>query len=130
VTFPTDQMEINAERFKYKSSISLSTWDMLKKYINHKTKIGETFKRRYLLKYIMGEAYNNKGKQMTVDIYRCHLTTIGILKRIGQGKYMKIRDIPEGLSSSKLKEIAQDSSWKSWFIPQEERLKMIEDKYR
>jgi hypothetical protein len=103
-----------------------SLWSLIRRYVNG-LPVGETFKRRYMLKNVFKDAYpGSKSSQETVDIYRCHLTSIGILEHVNQGKYRKLRDIPPKLSTTALRTLARDKTWKSWFIKMEDRLKQYE----
>jgi hypothetical protein len=104
-----------------------SIWFDLKKFINNELKENEVFKRSQFIKKIYGSGFKKtSGEQLTADLYRCDLVTIGILDHISRGKYKKLRNIPRKLTSSKLHNLAHDKTWKSWFLQKEDRLKEFE----
>lgn len=89
-------------------------WQTLKDFINN-LEINEKFTRKEIIKHIyVNEIYNSK---ITIDTYRNLLTNIGILKIVGVGRYVKLKDIPKSLDTKLLKKIANKKSWESWFIP-------------
>ena len=100
-------------------------WELMKEYINDHIKIGNKFTRKDMLNYI----YPNIGSddmcyiKNTPDNYRCLLTNVEILKATNEpGIYIKLQNIPDNLTTSKLKKIVADKSWRKWFIPINERI--------
>lgn len=63
-----------------------------------------------------------KGSNNTIDAYIQTLCNLNVLKKVKPGKYQIIRHVPKKLTLSNARKIAYDKSWKSWFIPLEERL--------
>ena len=96
-------------------------WKRLRHYIQ-KAKVGDKLKRRYILKHVYGRSGGNSMQYWTMDVYISHLITVKVLKRMNRGNYEKLRDIPEGMNSSKLKQMATDKSWRVWFMTEEDRL--------
>jgi len=94
-------------------------WDLCKEFING-LKIGEKFTRSTLLHSVyaripMGE--------IAVDKYRRSLTILGILEHNERGVYIKKHNIPKHVTVTQLTKAAYDDSWKTWFIPLEDRFK-------
>jgi len=102
-------------------------WDLMKEFINKHARIREKFTRRNMLTYIYPDpnvcdymrSHNN-----TADNYRLLLNKVEIVKNTDKlGVYIKLRDVPNKLTTTRLRKIAADKSWKSWFIPFEEKIK-------
>jgi len=90
-----------------------SIWDLLKEFINSMSD-NDIFTRRDMLHYIYGIDSTHRG---TVDTYRNLLTKIGILEMtLKPGRYKRIRNIPNELTTKLLQEMTNQNSWKSWFI--------------
>jgi len=88
-----------------------SIWDSLKAFINI-LKINKEFTRQQLIKYI----YITHMDQSTVDTYNNQLITLGVIKKISRGRYIKIKRIPQTLSTKKLRDLTNKKNWRSWFI--------------
>lgn len=89
-------------------------WQALKDFIND-LKIDEEFTRKKVIDYIyLSDVYYS---EVTIDSYGNQLTYIGILKWSKSGTYIKLKNIPEKLTTSKLSKLANKSSWQSWFTP-------------
>lgn len=102
-----------------------SIWDNLKKFINDHIDSQKKFTRKDMFNYVYPEIAENFhwGKVYTLDTYRAYLSKVKILDFSEKsGIYIKLRDIPDDLKLNKLKQIANDKSWKSWFIPLDEKL--------
>ena len=101
-------------------------WNLMKCFINYRANIGEKFTREAMLKYIYPDpnvCYYMRKNGNTVDSYRLLLSKVEIVKNTDElGVYIKLRDIPNRLTTTRLKKIAGDKSWKSWFIPVDERM--------
>lgn len=102
-----------------------SVWEIFQEFINEEISIGENFSRHKMLNYIypaLGieiEYYT----ELTPDHYRLFLTKehVGVLKQVKNGLYKKLRNIPKGLTTTRLTKIARDKTWKRWFIPFDDR---------
>lgn len=96
-------------------------WSLIKTYIN-RLDVNEEFTRKDLFNIV----YHKKcGKllrryESSLDQYRRSLTLVGCLEHVGYAKYKKLKNIPKGLSTSKLKKHAYSNSWKQWFIQLED----------
>jgi len=90
---------------------SKTIWDSLKAFINI-LKPNKEFTRQQLLKYI----YISHTDQSTIDTYNNQLKTIGVIKKIKPGKYIKIKNIPKTLSTKDLRTLSNKKNWRSWFI--------------
>jgi len=88
-------------------------WELLKNYINNMP-TGNIFTRQEMLHVIYKRPW--KLRENVADKYRCQLDHVEILKTIKPGKYEKLKDIPDQLTTSKLKEVGNKNSWKSWFM--------------
>lgn len=95
-----------------------STWEYIKRKINQRP-VGKHVYRQFLIKHI-------KAKPATIDSYVYTLILIGFLVKVSPGKYQVMQHIPKKMSLTKARELAYDKSWKKWFIPLEERLKMLD----
>ncbi len=108
-----------------KSRYNKSLWELMKNYINN-IKIGNKFTRKDMLTYIYPSINDDDIRHIenTPDQYRSLLTNVEILKATDKpGIYIKLQNIPDNLTTSKLKKIVGDKSWRKWFIPIEERTK-------
>ncbi len=101
-------------------------WDLMKYFINYRAEIGEKFTRKDMLEYIYPDpnvCYYMRRNGNTLDSYRCLLAKVKIIKNTDDlGIYTKLRDIPNRLTTTRLKKIAEDRSWKSWFVPFDEKI--------
>jgi len=100
-------------------------WELMKEYINDHIKIGNKFTRKDMLNYM----YPNIGRDdmcyitNTPDTYRWLLVKVKILKVANKpGIYIKLQNIPDKLTTTELKKIASDKSWREWFIPLDEKI--------
>lgn len=102
----------------------MTLWALMKEFINSKED-GRYITRQELIEYILPERRKASAKQTysTIDVYRSHLTNIKVLETVRPGYYIKLRDIPEALSSSLLKKISLDKTWKQWFLPLDDKIK-------
>jgi hypothetical protein len=114
------------KRIIIKSRRNKPIWVLMKEFINNRTNIGEKFTRKDMLKYIYPDpniCHYMQSHPNTPDSYRLLLTKVEIVKNTDRlGVYIKLRDIPNRLTTTRLKKITADKSWKSWFIPVDERL--------
>jgi hypothetical protein len=112
--------EILSERLRINDKV----WEKVIKYIDKK-KINEIVTRKELTSL----SNNNYIKNTTIDYYRIVLDRIGILSYESLGKYKKIRNIPEGLTTSEARKFScMKPDWKRWFIPLDEFLKSERNK--
>lgn len=102
----------------------MTIWALMKEFVNSKED-GSFITRAELIEHILPERRKPSAKQTysTIDVYRSHLTNIKVLETVTLGYYMKLRDIPEDLSSSLLKKISLDKTWKKWFLPLDDKIK-------
>ncbi len=114
------------KRVIIKTRTNKSVWYLVKRFINKRVEIEEKFTRKDMLTYIYPDPdvyHYMRSNNNTPDSYRHLLTQVKIVKTTDKpGVYIKLRDIPDKLTTPKLQEIAHDKSWKSWFIPLDERL--------
>jgi len=99
-------------------------WELFKEYINS-LEAGEEFKRKDLMYavYIDEAAKAMISRETTVDHYRLYASNVGFVDHVSRGKYKKMHDFPEEMTSSILKKFAyNDVQWKDWFIPKNQRL--------
>lgn len=101
-----------------------TVWGRYKLFIND-MKVDQRFTRKYMFRQIYGI---NDGsvlvkRENTIDHYRRYSVLCGIIEHEGQGIYKKISNIPENLPLTEFTRVAYDTSWKTWFVPQEERFK-------
>lgn len=105
-------------------------WILIKNFINYRVKVGEEFTRSNMLKYIYPDPdvrWYMRKKNNAADSYRLLLNKVEIVKKTDNlGVYIKLRDIPNRLTLTRLRKIAADKSWKSWFVPFDERLEKNE----
>jgi ATP adenylyltransferase/5',5'''-P-1,P-4-tetraphosphate phosphorylase II len=101
-------------------------WDLVKGFINYRVEIGEKFTRKDMLEYIYPNPdvfYYMRSHNNTADNYRLLLNKVEVVKTTDTlGVYIKLRDVPNRLTTTRLRKIAADKSWKSWFVPFDERL--------
>jgi len=100
-------------------------WEITKNFVNDEVEVGEIFSRKCLFCYAYPEthAQKNKGQVHTIDGYRALLSKVEIITATEKpGMYKKLREVPAELSLGMVRKIASDHSWKSWFIPMEERI--------
>jgi len=111
---------------EYKIRENKNIWLLMKEFINIHVQTGELFTRATMLEYIYPDIANSiKNIINTADTYRCLLCNenIPILEATKKlGTYKKLQDIPMNLTTTKLKEIVTEKSWKSWFVPFENKL--------
>lgn len=118
--------QINTREYKYMDhpyflNPDKTIWDQTKEMINNKQK-GDIISREEIIDLIYKRTYY--GSCNTISSYLNCLNKVGIIKHDSTpGVYIKMSDIPFTLTTSSLKEIAFDKSWKNWFIPLELRLK-------
>ncbi len=98
-----------------------SMWEIFQEFINEKINVDENFSRREMLEYVyptLGRSVE-RYMELSPDHYRSWLTKdhIGILKLVETGLYKKLRNIPKGITTTRLKNIARDRTWRTWFIP-------------
>ncbi len=114
------------EKVVYRTRNNKSVWDLVKNFINYRANAGEKFTRKDMLKYIYHDpnvcqymrTHNN-----TADNYRLLLTKVNIVKTTdARGIYTKLRNVPNRLTTTRLRKIAADKSWKSWFVPFDEKI--------
>jgi len=86
-------------------------WQAMKDFINN-LEIGETFTRQKIIKHV----YKTHLDQSTIDTYNNQLKTLGIIEKPYRGRYIKLKRIPETLTTKKLKELTSKKNWRSWFI--------------
>jgi len=98
-------------------------WETTKEFIN-RLRVDEKFKRKELLKYIY--KINMSSFENTVDHYRLWLTHIKVIDHISCGLYVKRKQIPKSLTTTKLKKLAYNQNWESWFTPHELLNELIE----
>ena len=97
-------------------------WDKFKNYINCSNK-------KFNLEDVEKEVYGFPISVFNCDwVGDCHcflswVEKLKLIKNISNGYYIKLKQIPIELTSIKAREISNDTSWKSWFIPLEERIK-------
>ena len=101
-----------------------SIWGLMKNYINKQVKIGNTLTRKNLLNYIYPNCANIIGySESSVDAYRWLLVKVKILKVTNKrGTFLKLRNVPNKLTLTKLRKVAADKSWREWFIPLDEKI--------
>lgn len=89
-------------------------WDLLKEYVNSMP-MGCTLSRIDMIRsiYNINHVYVSLG---TLDKYLYELRAVNVLKRVKSGKYQKLRDIPNHLTTSQLRKISNKRSWESWFM--------------
>lgn len=113
-SYRTQRIVKEMGRFKLASTVDdKPIWDLLKEYINDLPK-NCIFTRKQMLNKIYN--VNMQNHENAADKYRCSLTHINVLERIGNGKYKKLRGIPITLTTSQLKKILNKNSWESWFM--------------
>jgi hypothetical protein len=108
----------------YETIDQKTVWELTKKYINN-LKVNKQFGRSNLLRAVyeleVATAYGQR--ECAADSYRRALEKVGCIEFVSRGIYKKIKPIPLNLTTNKLQEAAYDSSWRTWFIPLEERFK-------
>lgn len=123
---PFEKPLIWDKKIVIKTRNNKSVWVLMREFINKRVMIGENFTRRNMITYIYPDpnvCHYMRSNNNTPDSYRLLLNKVGIVKNTDKlGVYIKLRDIPDKLTTTKLQEIATDKSWKSWFIPVDERL--------
>lgn len=96
-----------------------SLWSMIRDTVNS-YEIGEEFTRKDIREKL------NNPETSSFDLYRLDLTHVGILTRIGTGLYKKNCNIPETLTTTKLRRLLIERrfrpSWKDWFMDLQDRL--------
>ena len=101
-------------------------WDLVKGFINYRVKIGEKFTRKDMLEYVYPNpdvCHYMRSHNNTADNYRLLFSKVKVVKNTDTlGVYIKLRDVPNKLTTTRLRKIAADKSWKSWFVPFDERL--------
>ncbi len=99
---------------------NMQVWTLFKIYINSLKKHQE-FTRKELLEYVYTTPM--RRYETSVDIYRNNVTHLGFLEIVGRGKYKKLYDIPEKVTTTVItKAIKDKNSWREWFIPLHEKL--------
>lgn len=102
----------------------MSLWSVMKEFINDKEDDSFIF-RKELMKYMLLYRRIPSAQQTfrTIDVYRIHLINIKVLETVKNGVYLKLRNIPEDLSSSLLKKISLDKTWTKWFLTLDDKVK-------
>jgi hypothetical protein len=108
-----------SRRVEIKTKTDDSVWSLMKKYINSFPN-GSIITRQELINAIYTEDISKT--YTTVDSYKGNLMNLGYFGKAGRGKYEKMCNIPERLTTSAVAKALQDDSWKQWFIPLHERL--------
>lgn len=119
---------MSLNNFLKRISTDVTIWDILKEFINS-INVNETFTRPQMLEYL--EKFNLSTHRHTPDCYRndlCHCRFI--MKTDKRGVYTKLRDIPEWLTISQARKLGYDKSWREWFIPEDKKLKLLEQKLK
>ena len=107
------------KRVEIRTKKDNSVWSLLKEYINSFPD-GSVITRKGLIKAIYTEDISRS--YTTVDAYKGNLLTLGYFGKVGIGKYKKMCNIPERLTTTAVAKALQDDSWKQWFMPLHERL--------
>jgi hypothetical protein len=100
-----------------------SGWYRIKNFINSKP-VGYVFTRKELVGKLNGIP------QSTIDTYRNYLEVFRVLERAGRGKYKLIQKIPEKMNTVSFTELFSQDKWKRWFMPLQEQIDRITDKYK
>jgi len=123
---PFDKPIMWEKKITIKTRNNKSVWILMKEFINKHARIGENFTRRNMLTYIYPDpnvCHYMRSNNNTPDSYRLLLNKVEIVKNTDQlGVYVKLRHIPGDLTITRLQKIAADKSWKSWFIPLDEKI--------
>ena len=99
-----------------------TNWEVMRDYINS-YQIGSTITRKDLMSSVKIRS------SWTVDIYRKILTNIGVLELEKKGQYKVKQKIPNNLTTSMATKLNQEfPHWKQWFIPLEEKIKILKKK--
>ncbi len=96
-------------------------WENVKYFINS-LKENEEFTRRQFLHTIYTDPRVTRY-ETTADHYRNQLTHAGFLEWVSNGRYRKIKQIPKNLKTTTLRKFLEDTSWRTWFMTREDRLK-------
>jgi len=107
----------------------LSLWELFKQFINS-IPVGSDFTRKDLLYalYTRESAEAIRAKETTPDQYRNRCCHVGLIEVIGRGKYRKLHDIPEKLTSSHLSKSAaiySSRTWRMWAVPKYKRVEAL-----
>ena len=97
-------------------------YQRLKDYINSLKK-GTVFSREEMF-IRFSDCCKSRDRVYTIDTYRRNFEKLGYLIKVGRGKYKKLKQIHEELTCHKCSTLANDRSWKSWFIDIEDRIKL------
>lgn len=73
----------------------MNIWKEVKEYFS-RFKKSEDIRRTDFIDYFES-TYGQYPTKQRLDIYRSHLTKKGYLKRVGQGKYRRVKSIPADL---------------------------------
>jgi hypothetical protein len=112
---------------KIKSPANL--WRSFIEYFNS-LKDGEEFSRQDMLRsiYDINSARALSNNVNTIDVYRRTCAKTGFVESISLGKYRKIHNLPDNITTSIINKKAKEfesKTWKEWFIPNEERVKEV-----
>jgi len=104
-------------------------WDLFKSYIN-RLAIGQEFTRKDLLEavYTKDSSISMRRQPSSVDQYRNSCKHIGFIKSVSVGKYKKLFDIPDNLTTSLLAKhvsLYSKRTWREWAMPYDSRIKYI-----
>ena len=97
---------------------NITSWAFFSEYINS-FKDGSTITRKDIIDSFHSESFIYT---FTVDGYIRLFKKIRVLETLSRGKYKKIQYIPHGLSSTRARQLAYDTSWKTWFIDLKDRI--------
>jgi len=110
---------INGKRHEIKTRQPKSIWLMLKEYINHLPQ-GTVFTRKQLLNYIY--TVDVTKTDTAADWYKGYLNKLRFITTNKPGVYIKQKHIPIKLTVEVVRKASRDDSWRTWFIPLNERL--------
>lgn len=99
-------------------------WNKYKIFINT-LQPNQKFTRKFMFRRIYGinDGSVLVARENSIDHYRRYSVLCGVITHEGLGLYKKVSNIPKNLSLTEFTRVAYDDSWKTWFVPQEERFK-------
>jgi hypothetical protein len=91
-----------------------NSWEEIKNYVNS----NDIIERKKINKEIIS---------VSLDCYINYIRAAGFIERIGRGKYKKIINIPNHITSVKIQKIAYDKSYSNYILRllRKEKLKKI-----
>ena len=100
-------------------------WNLIKEFVNSK-KDGEQFTRKELILYIYELPIYSLN--LSCDTYRNYITSLGFIKKVKNGVYVKVENIPNETTIKNIVDAySKRDTWESWFKPLSEIGKNINE---